>query len=458
MTSISLKKHTLRWPALKWLGIIFLFLSSCDEPKEIGSDLFSVEVGLNYTDTLTINSSTVLIDSIYTGANNSFLLGSYFHPELGYVTSDVFTQIANADTLNSKENSILDSLKMSLVYTNYQGDLTQPQSIKIYRLKDSLSRGTSYFANSTVSYFPEVLTTLTFTPKPLYAKSVNGDSIKYDTLNFKMDLALGKELISKYKDKAISGGGSSFRDFFKGFYIQTAETKKAAIMNFSPAYSKMTLHWHNPGDTLKYFLNYYFSLSNTFTPEFNARFNQIRSKRVGLLANLVKSGDKISSLKTNNLTYVQSGTGIVTKIDLPYLSKLRGNNDIAVNKAELVFQGGDNLDLGRTLGQLSLVESDGANRPLRNSDGLKYFVAEGGSGVQTASYNASANTYSFNVTTIMQALLTGNKANMGFLLTPAVSADASGNAKISSESARFIPLNALKAKLKIYYSYIAKPK
>ena len=50
------------------------------------------------------------------------------------------------------------------------------------------------------------------------------------------------------------------------------------------------------------------------------------------------------------------------------------------------------------------------------------------------------------------------QANLGFLLTPAISADASGNAKISSESARFIPLNAFKAKLKIYYSYIAKAK
>jgi len=460
MTSISSKKFTLRWPALKWLGIISLFLSSCDDPKEIGSDLFSVEVGLNYTDTLTVNSSTVLIDSIYTGANNSLLLGSYFHPELGYVTSDVFAQIANADTLNSKENSILDSLKMSLVYTNFQGDITQPQRINIYRLKDSLSRSINYFTNSTVAYFPEVLKTHTFTPKPLYAKSVNGDSVQYDTLKFHMGLALGKELISKYKDKekAISGGGSSFRDFFKGFYIQTAETKKAALLNFSPAYSKMTLHWHNPGDSSKYFLNYYFSLSNTYTPEFNARFNQIRSKKVGLLANLVKSGDKISSLKTNNTTYVQSGTGIVTKIDLPYLTKLKGNNDVAVNKAELVFQGSDNLDLGQTIGQLSLIESDGSNRPLRNTYGLKYFVAEGATGVQTATYNSFTNTYSFNVTTIMQALLTGNKANLGFLLTPAISADASGNAKISSESVRFIPLNALKAKLKIYYSYIAKAK
>lgn len=459
MISISSKKPTLNWPAFKWLGLIALFFcASCDDPKEIGSDLFSVEVGLNYTDTLTVNSSTVLIDSIYTGANNSFLFGSYYHPDLGFVTSDIYTQIANADTLNSKENSILDSLKMHLVYTGFQGDATQPQSFKIYRLKDSLSRSTYYFTNSTVAYSPELLKTHTFTPRPIFAKSVNGDSVKYDTLKFHMGLALGKELMSKYKDKAISGGGASFRDFFRGFLFQTADTKKAALLNFSPAYSKMTLHWHNPGDTLKHYLNYYFSLSNTYTAEFNARFNQIKTKRVGILSGLVKSGDKISSLKTNNLTYVQSGSGIVTKIDLPYLTKLKGNNNIAVNKAELVFQGADNLDLGQTIGQLSLIESDGSSKPLRNTYGLKYFVAEGGAGVQTATYNASTHTYSFNVTTIMQALLTGNKANLGFLLTPAISADATGNARILNESARFIPLNALKAKLKIYYSYIAKGK
>jgi hypothetical protein len=58
----------------------------------------------------------------------------------------------------------------------------------------------------------------------------------------------------------------------------------------------------------------------------------------------------------------------------------------------------------------------------------------------------------------MQSYLTGNKDNLGFLLTPAISPDASGVAKISSETARFIPLNSLKAKLKIYYSYIAKSK
>ena len=72
MTSISSKKPTWNWLAIKWLGIISLFLTSCDAPKEIGADLFSVEVGLNYTDTLTIKSATVLMDSIQTGGNSTF--------------------------------------------------------------------------------------------------------------------------------------------------------------------------------------------------------------------------------------------------------------------------------------------------------------------------------------------------------------------------------------------------
>ncbi|MEY2895054.1 MAG: hypothetical protein RIS42_773, partial [Bacteroidota bacterium] len=145
MTSISSKKRTLNWPAIKWLGIVSLFLASCDAPKEIGADLFSVEVGLNYTDSLRVTSSTVLMDSIQTGANNTFLLGSFAHPVLGTFESSVFTQVANADSLFAKDVSILDSLKMHLVYKNFQGDTNQLQTLQIYKLKDSLSLSTDYF-------------------------------------------------------------------------------------------------------------------------------------------------------------------------------------------------------------------------------------------------------------------------------------------------------------------------
>jgi hypothetical protein len=218
----------------------------------------------------------------------------------------------------------------------------------------------------------------------------------------------------------------------------------------------MTLYWHNPGDETKYYLNYYFSLSTARSDEVQARFNKFEITRSGTLAALVKPGDIISSKKTNNTTYVQSGSGIVTRINLPTLLNLKGKNNVAVNKAELVLSGIDGLDLNNTLGQLSLILVDGANKPLRNSSGLGFVVSEGGGGIQTATYSSAFNNYTFNITTELQSVLAGRKSNLGYLVTPTLASTSNGLTKMVSESARFVPLNALKARVRLYYSYIAK--
>jgi hypothetical protein len=456
MTSISSKKPTLNWPAIKWLGIISLFLASCDTPKEIGADLFSVEVGLNYTDTLKVESATVLVDSIQTGGSGTFLVGSYQHPELGTFQSSIFAQISNADTLTSKSTSVMDSVRMHLVYSGYQGDTLQAQTLSIYKLKDSLSLSGTYFTNSSLPYEASPVATHTFKPRVIRARSANGDSLKLDTLSFRMSAALGNELIKNYGDKTLSGGGKTFRAAFPGLYIKSTSASKAALLAFSPSYSRMTLYWHNPGDTTKYYLNYYFSLSNALSAEVQARFNKFQTTRTGALAALVKPGDVIASTKTNNTSYVQSGSGIVTRLKLPTLLNLKGNNNVAVNKAELILSGIDGLDLNNTLGQLTLIQADGNNKPIRNVYGLGYVITEGGSGIQTANYNAAFNTYTFNITTELQSILAGRKSNLGYLVTPALTSTSTGLTKMVSESARFVPLNALKAKLRVYYTYIAK--
>ncbi len=456
MTSISSKKPTLNWQAIKWVGIVSLFFVSCDTPKEIGADLFSVEVGLNFTDTLQVESSTVLIDSIQTGGNNTFLVGSYQHPDLGTFRSSIFAQISNADSLTSNATSVMDSVRMSLVYTGYQGDTLQPQTISVYRLKDSLSLSTSYFTNSTLAFDPSPLATHTFKPRVVKARSVNGDSLKLDTLSFRMSAALGNELIKYYTDKSMAGGGTKFRASFPGLYITSTSASKAALLAFSPAFSRMTLYWHNPGDANRYSISYYFSLSTRISAEVQARFNQFQITKSGALASLVKPGDMVPSSKTNNTTYVQSGSGIVTRLRLPTLLNLKGKNNVAINKAELILTGNDGLDLNNTLGQLTLLNVDGNNKPIRDSFGLGYVNSEGGSGIQTANYNSAFNNYSFNITTELQSIMAGRKRNMGYLLTPALASSSTGQSKMVSESARFVPLNALKAKIRVYYSYIAK--
>ncbi|MHA8049491.1 DUF4270 family protein [Aquirufa sp. ROCK-SH2] len=438
------------------MGIFSLFLVSCDAPKEIGSDLFAVEVGLNYTDTLTIKSSTVQIDSIYTSGTNTFTLGSINHPDFGQVQSSFYTQIANADTLFAKETSVFDSIRMELVYKTFQGDLSKKHTISVHRLTDSLRLSSTYFNNSSISYDPVAITTHTFIPKPIKAKSVNGDSLKYDTLTFKMSPAFGKELLSKYADKTIAGGGDGFRKYLKGFYIKSSTDDASSLLGFSTAYSRMSMYFHNPGDTIKYKTYYYFSLSNSLVPELQARFNRFDVNRTGTLAALKKVGDAVPASSSNFITYVQSGTGIATKIEFPYLNKLKGNKNVAINKAELILEPADNIDYSETLGQLSLIETNATNRTLRNSYGLLYYTAEGGSGAQTATFDANTKKFTFNVTTVLQNILSGRIANNGMLITPQISSISSTGSAVVSENARFVPLKALKTKLKIYYSYIAQ--
>jgi len=457
MTSISSKKHILKWPVIKWLGIITIFLSSCDAPKEIGADLFSVEVGLNFTDTLQVKSKTVLMDSIQTGGANSLLVGSYTHPVMGTFASTIFAQFANADSLVAKKESILDSIKMELVYRNYQGDTNQIQTIQVFKLKDSLNISTDYFTNtSTVNAHPAVIGSHTFRPRPIRSKSSNGDSLKLDTLKFHMSKTFGNELLSNYAEKAIAAGGAAFRKVYPGLKITSSSAPNAALLGFNTSYSRMVMYWRNPGDNTKYELSYYFSLSNSAMTEVNARFNQYQITRTGVLASLVKSGSSVPAEATNQFTYVQSGSGLVTKVDFPTLFKLKGNRDVAINKAELVLYASDDADLNQTLGQLTLLQADGNNRPLRNSNGLGFVLSEGGGGSQTANFSAFQRSYSFNITTELQSILNGRKPNNGFLVTPTPISTASGFTKMVSESARFTALNALKTKIRIYYSFIAK--
>lgn len=456
MTSISSKKRTWKCPAIKWVGILSLFLASCDTPKEIGDDLFSVEVGLNYSDTITIKSSTVLIDSIYTGSPSSLLLGNFNHPVLGMAESAFFTQVSNIDTLFAKSTSVYDSLTLRLAYANYQGDTTKTQIMSVYRLLDSLNRGTDYFANSTVRNDATLLGRHTFAPRPIRTKAMNGDSIRFDTLRFRMSDTFGRELLSKYADAKVAAGGKGFRDYFPGMLFKSTASAAGAMIGFNPGYSRMTLHFHNPGDTTKYYMDYYFSLSNSLYPELLARFNQIKSTKSGALAALQNPGNRVSSIATSGLTYIQAGTGVATKVEFPYLLNLKGNRNVAVNKAELVLTAADNIDLQQTIGQLSIVETNATNRTLRNSYGLKYLLSEGGSTVLTSIIDPGAKTYTFNVTTAIQSILVGKQANNGWLITPALTSNSAGNTRIINESTRFVPLQALKARLKIYYSYIAK--
>jgi hypothetical protein len=76
-----------------------LFLTACEDPQEIGSEVFVQDIGVLYTDTLTVDASTILLDSIVTSNTANLLVGRYTDPTLGLVEASSYFHIANADTL-----------------------------------------------------------------------------------------------------------------------------------------------------------------------------------------------------------------------------------------------------------------------------------------------------------------------------------------------------------------------
>jgi hypothetical protein len=83
-------------------------------------------------------------------------------------------------------------------------------------------------------------------------------------------------------------------------------------------------------------LNY---LSNSPQQISNTFFNQITVDRSGTPLANIKPFTPIPVSKTGNTTYVESGGGLMTKIEFPYLQAFfNSHQNLVVNRAELIVQ------------------------------------------------------------------------------------------------------------------------
>ena len=458
MISNFSKKCTWNWLAINCFGALLFLLSSCDTAKEIGSDLFSVEVGLNYTDTLTIQSSTIALDSTYTSGPAAFLFGSLTDPNIGQVSSNFYTQVSNVDTLKAKENSILGALKLNLVYSSFRGDTTKLQTMKIYKLTDTLSRLVPYFSNSKIAYEAKPIKTFSFYPRPIKRYIADGDTVSMDTLVVDLTKELGKELMNYSLSSETKSGGSGFRKAFKGFYFENSSSPNGAILSFSSNISRMDLSYTNPNDTNKYKIPFYFALSSALQTEVLGKYNSYVSNRNNsLISGLQGPGQAVSSKQTANKTFVQKGLGLATKLKVPYLNVLKNNKFIAVNKAELIVEASSDVPSDLLLTRLSIVRGNsGKNRPLRTAYGVSYFPLEGGSGFNSATYNAATKSYTFNITSLVQNILSGREITDEILVTPEVSSISSVENGFVGDEVNYVALNALRTRIRLYYSFVNK--
>ncbi|WP_165372124.1 DUF4270 family protein [Emticicia agri] len=443
------------------LMLLSAFFFSCEDPINIAVDTPTTggQFSTTFTDTLTVERATVMLDSTVTSEQTGALVGHYKDPVFGDVSATVFAQVtlpydgtngsyypfavATADSLTA----VYDSMYVYVVHNGFSyGDSTKPVTLNIHRLTEDFVKGKKYLNDNSLAYNATPLASQVLTYKDFKRATVSTtDSL----IKFKMPQTVGQELFA-LANKAESRDIDKFTAAVKGFAFtvnQSAETVYGLSLTAGTSYP--VVYYHAPGDTVAK------SLPLTFLGE---RFSEIKSNRQGTVLQDLKMFQSIPASATGNKTYMQTGAGITTKMTFPTLENLlkTGSNNVAINKAELILE----PDLDQITGnfkppaQIALVEIGKDNR-LKKTNNIEDFVAlDVASGVQYVSdYSTTNNNYKFNFTSYIQDIINKRKTTDGIALVPSIISTSSTGATTiliyNNNVSRAVFKNI---KLNVYYS------
>ena len=297
---------------------ILILIISCNE-----GDVFTMDVGENWVDvktkvyhidTLTVKLATFQFDSIPVSNAKRLMIGSYIDPEFGLIKSESYVQLINSDLYEIDDKAEFDSISLVLKFDKYFYNDTIPnQEFKVYNVlediepddEDNLYYNTTNFKTSSTP-----LATNIFKPRPN----------KIDSLSIKLENSYGETLFNKIKDNEINNNEEFLKEY-KGLLIKSNETN-TGILGFSLK-SEMRIYYTIDNgvefESEEKFVNFEINTTNSF--------NHIESNNDGtILEDLNGALKMLPSYETNNNSFIQSGTGITSRIDIPSLKTL---NDIS---------------------------------------------------------------------------------------------------------------------------------
>lgn len=293
-------------------GICFLLFAiiSCsneDDTLVVGESLINSETRLLFIDTLTIRAGTFKFDSLIVSNSSPsrLLVGSYNDPVFGLSTSESFAQFVPTD-FEIPSEAVFDSIVLLLNYDGYYYNDTIPQqTFNVKRVLANIKpKDDNYYNTTSFETEDEALATVTFYPRPLGK----------DTLHIQLQQDYGQNLFTSIQTNEIN----TFDEFlltYKGLAIK-AYANNTAMLGFEKA-SRVRLYYKTEdeeGTTPGYY--------DIPASEINS-FNHMYSERDGtILESLIDNEVLLSSGEANNQTFIQSGVGILTHIDIPYLKTL----------------------------------------------------------------------------------------------------------------------------------------
>ncbi len=338
--------------------MFLLLLHACgfegdSDDFSIGDDFLTSRTTVSVIDTFSVRMSTVKLDSLPTSGSGLIWAGSYHDSDLGRVTASSYFQIGLPLSAVVEKTDRYDSLVFSMHYsTDWMGDTTRLQELRVYELDEELKTDENGYLYNTSSFRikDRPLGSVVYKPRPM----------RKGTLRVRLSDELGALLLEKLKNQEETMTLSKkFSEFFRGVALVPGPESSAVTGFTADTTARITLYMKRAGiESQQVTLDFPFASKET-------QFNRIEADRSGTLAEKIGTNrEKLPSEMSGNRTFMQSGAGLVTRVEFPTMQRLvETDRPYIILKAELIL-----VPLPGSYNQVALPEqivlfhSDKANR------------------------------------------------------------------------------------------------
>ena len=284
-----------------------------------------------------------------------------------------YVQVGPGDTWEPSSQARFDSLVLMVKYSGYSyGDTTHEFTLDVRRITQefktySLPQFWVDERQYSALYSPGSLynlSTTRYNDTPLGSKTIRPRPSSSDSLLIRLDDNLGREWLQLAQNKSENlTDQSKFLEYFKGIGLFSTSQSPACVIGFLTGDLTIRLYYTQYEDEklVQQFHDFPYS-TGLF------EYSRITSDRSGtFLENLNGENNELSSSATEDMAFVQSGVGLVTKVRFPYIRKMIDLKDLLiVNQAQLIVspvKNSYNQEQPLPL-SLSLYETDNSNLPL----------------------------------------------------------------------------------------------
>lgn len=328
-----------------FLSILF---SSCeftesDIQYNAGNDFINDPSTVIMIDTMTVNTYTTTIDSFVTSRSNRFLVGDATSPYGIETYCESYMRFGLSSSTSFHATAQFDSVRLVLHLDGYNyGDTSSVGNFGIYRLTQDLevNSETSYLYN-TSSFASEA------TPMGTFQIDYNSkDSVFYVPIG----QAFGQELFDMtINENEIINDKELFVDYFKGVVIKPLDESAKFVAGIygkvdSVSAPRIRIYYHDITITDDLYFDFPIEKVEVATTSSSGMvnfrsFNHIENRYDGTVLEGIQSGEaKLPSTETDNVSFMQAGSVLRTRIELPTIDNLYSLGVGSIVKAELEFE------------------------------------------------------------------------------------------------------------------------